>query len=471
LKGLICEANGANMTQQGECCITSNDGTTCCDVNLDGDFSNCEPPQVNCSENDDCNVLNCPAYCTNAGECRCSNMCNNAGDCMALNCPAFCNANGNCQCKIPCTNNAGCAWIDKCPSVCGQAGYCVCTNECVGEGEVFEWENEDRCCSGLTPVGHAEYSAGDVTSRCFFPGTTLFVCTACGDGECSLGESPCNCIDDCGLCLPGERLQYICETGEMVPWCSCTQAEGWTCIDSPESQCGQIDCRQTNTCTDGYVCDPETGQCTRDCRVEHCNSQGCTAITCPPGEGCDDVMGLCVPDCLGEGGKFTDFNTEGKCCPGLVAVPDHFPDNGYCIGPNCPCHVCTPCGTDQGLCGDYENRCNCPQDCVGSSNCAAGQCEDVAGSYAVAGGDCPGTSGLSDMYEISQTDCGLVFHSVLETLLGSTGCIDHSVIYTSGGCSGSVSLNNISVTMYFTCPLANNQVADTCTVFLDDMID
>jgi hypothetical protein len=74
-----------------------------------------------------------------------------------------------------------------------------------------------------------------------------------------------------------------------------------------------------------------------------------------------DHDGACK--CLGLGGEFTDFNTEGKCCEGLVPASACILDPGSqgCACPNCPCYICLKCG--DGVCGAFEHQCNCPKDC------------------------------------------------------------------------------------------------------------
>jgi hypothetical protein len=196
-------------------------------------------------------------------------------------------------------------------------------------------------------------------------------------------------------------------------------------------------------------------------------------IVCGEGEICDMDTGLCVPDttCIGEGGTFESFQNENPCCSGLVPVPDHFPENGTCVGPNCPCFICTKCGTDEGVCSLGENRCNCPQDCVTAWNCTANACTQMPGQYAVSG-TCPNIPTDNQMYGILQSDCELEFQDVIGDLLGIKGCVDHEVIYTLKGCQGLVTVTGVSRTMYFTCPWSNsNNTQETCTVFLDDMID
>lgn len=71
--------------------------------------------------------------------------------------------------------------------------------------------------------------------------------------------------------------------------------------------------------------------------------------------------------CLEIGEVFVDFDTQGKCCEGLVAKSDCELTYDGCSCPKCPCHICLPCG--DGLCGPFEHRCNCPEDCPEDFKC------------------------------------------------------------------------------------------------------
>jgi hypothetical protein len=76
--------------------------------------------------------------------------------------------------------------------------------DCTGEGETLEAKDIcSICCPGLTRL--------EVCDRVAPPG--LFVCGACGNGECGPGESACNCPADCSSCscassplFPGSSL-------------------------------------------------------------------------------------------------------------------------------------------------------------------------------------------------------------------------------------------------------------------------
>ncbi len=89
--------------------------------------------------------------------------------------------------------------------------------------------------------------------------------------------------------------------------------------------------------------------------------------------------------CFGEG----QFGRNGPdalpCCDGLVEVQESYPNpDGECV-PEANAYTCLQCG--DGICGDFENHCNCPNDCMEMAN------ECVAEGQAVMNIDqqcCPG---------------------------------------------------------------------------------
>ncbi|MBM4394411.1 MAG: hypothetical protein FJ087_01820 [Deltaproteobacteria bacterium] len=119
-------------------------------------------------------------------------------------------------------------------------------------------------------------------------------------------------------------------------------------------------------CCEGLVkvpCDKPNA----DGECMECDGAGvCTACgddQCGKGENhCNCAADCANQECLGIGGKFTDFDTEGKCCAGLAPKSDCHPIDGGCSCPKCPCYVCLDCGDD--FCDpERENPCNCPEDC------------------------------------------------------------------------------------------------------------
>ena len=105
---------------------------------------------------------------------------------------------------------------------------------------------------------------------------------------------PCNCLFSSGC-----REGYVCDgdSGQCMIDCRLANCDpGTNCVDF---------------CGDSQVCHPDTGLCVTDCRLI------AGPLSCPQGQRCDDDTGICVADCLGEGEKFEDFDTAGKCCTGL----------------------------------------------------------------------------------------------------------------------------------------------------------
>jgi len=72
------------------------------------------------------------------------------------------------------------------------------------------------------------------------------------------------------------------------------------------------------------------------------------------------------PACVGEGDSYAVVPDHLDCCAGLTGIGCDEPDQfGVC--PTNPCAdamYCTYCGN--GICGLGENKCNCPDDCLGT---------------------------------------------------------------------------------------------------------
>ena len=132
-------------------------------------------------------------YCT-------SEICGN-GECKSLenksNCPEDCKEKQSCQ------DNFDCPVKMKCEN-----NTCVSVG-CVKEGDQLPgvWPPEHvkhmatECCAGLEEIGYAGYydetcntGPGPVAMSAGGPGGT---CANCGNGICGLGETRCNCPEDC----------------------------------------------------------------------------------------------------------------------------------------------------------------------------------------------------------------------------------------------------------------------------------
>gem|GEM_PF-1792749 len=244
------------------------------------------------------------------------------------------------QCAAP----ADCEALDLPHDDCVGAWSCAagrcgwgCDVPCVAEGQSAPViPNAPACCAGLGKVPCDAPDADGVCQSC----DGASVCVACGDGQCGPGENPCNCPADC--------------TNEPVDLCALAG-----------------------------------GSCT-----ELCNEGGMAEYVVADA-GCKEGSVCCVPDydgCFGLGGGFLDFDTEGKCCEGLVASSDcDVMEDGSCSCPKCPCYVCLPCG--DGVCGPFEHACNCPADCGPTAKVLPSTQSDCQGSGAPTGWNPAGDDG------------------------------------------------------------------------------
>jgi hypothetical protein len=199
-------------------------------------------------------------------------------------------------------------------------------------------------------------------------------CTACGNGECELGqplENQATCPLDCGYCGDG-----VCSMAELNPDFYCY----WDCL----AQCGDglcgpgegdpddeltyclVDC---SPCDDGCCGLTESlDPALADCKDKDCGTD-CGNGKCDPGEGwesCPLDCGLCGDGLCGKvGGKFEN-------CPPDCVKPC---GDGLCEGSETQssCAVdCGPCG--DGVCGINEMKMlTCPADCP--PECGNDECE------------------------------------------------------------------------------------------------
>lgn len=178
------------------------------------------------------------------------------------------------------------------------------------------------------------------------------------DGQALVEEycNECSQPSDChGLEHPMCEGYWVCEKGK----CS------WKCDAECVPEGGSVPVvPNAPKCCPGLVqipCDAPNvqGECQACVGASLCTY--CGDARCGPGENVCNCPSDCTGACLGLGGRFMDFETEGRCCEGLVPVDDCVPAGEGCACPDCPCHICLPCG--DGVCGPFENECNCPADC------------------------------------------------------------------------------------------------------------
>jgi hypothetical protein len=244
----------------------------------------------------------------------------------------------------------------NCPEGTGPSGFacttknevcCTQATDCVeAGGYVPVIPNAPKCCPGLSLIQPAQY---DPQTGVCQSSVGASICAACGDGFCAKEwENLCNCEPDCGGVLPPGECYGPLEPCPPGQYC---QYPGGTCdLVGSSGVCAVI----PQVCTGIYM--PVCG-CDGITYSNACAMAGAQVSL--------DHEGECgtEPGCLPLGGEFTDFDTEGKCCPGLVpSTACIWDETGGCACPNCPCYVCLYCG--DGKCDpQYEHPCNCPEDC------------------------------------------------------------------------------------------------------------
>ncbi len=258
----------------------------------------------------------------------------------------------------------------------------------------------------------------------FFKGfPVVWVMLACLGWHCDLSSSsvptadadPCLEDSDCrdgyscqaGYCIPDhsdvpddDESDEIADNDETIDVADqdddSDSADDHTEIDTdddpeegnPANTCIALGgtCQPEGSCPDGTVADAESLGCesgtvccfpagARPCRDSGGYCEPPVALDCyrdgyhrsqdVVGE-CGDYNGYCcVPDteCLGEGQ--TGIKGTDLCCFNLIEVEGTYPlatDSQDDCKPGCEnCFYCSRCGN--GICGDAENYCNCPEDC------------------------------------------------------------------------------------------------------------
>jgi len=158
----------------------------------------------------------------------------------------------------------------------------------------------------------------------------------------------------------GCKPQWRCEDGVCAAHCTYEKpcaAEGWpsyvplecceglvsSSCDAPDAQGQCQKCFSHTVCTkcnDG-VCGPGENicNCPQDCK--ECGELG--DFVCPPDRGC-------------------------KCCNGFSPVRQcDIAGIGQCYCEDENRYICIDCG--DGVCGPFEQKCNCPQDCPDEHKC------------------------------------------------------------------------------------------------------
>jgi cysteine-rich repeat protein len=395
------------------CNATTYDGTAlACDADHWCDISNlCQPkwdPPHPCFTDIECRSGHCVAglcvECVSHGECG-AGWCDAAGTCQAkwedghacltgVEC-----ASGACSaltgCYTPyakgygtaCASSVECATTSCVVVGAGVVGYCGCNGYdgwCPGGQVCFDGlscgtpqANGVPCtydvlcvsghCAGLCVECTADAHCG--AHHVCASGACTYV-PYCGDGTCNVGETTCNCAQDCGgcpsgqTCIAGVCATYCgngtCDFGETT--CNC----GADCGGCPPNQaciagvcavyCGNGVCDGLESCS---VCAGDCGAC------PYCGDGSCNAA-----ETCD----TCWTDCycasthycgagvcyarIGNGGECL---THAECASGYCDWAVVF---GYCRskqGPGGGCDEDEDCSN--GDCYDVCDSCNYTAPC------------------------------------------------------------------------------------------------------------
>ncbi len=266
------------------------------------------------------------------------NECKEACDCYDLYgfdfaepCPMMC----------PTCDNYWSCEQGKCVEKCGPVPPEVsdCYAACIPEGEGFLGQPEEfQCCPGLVAVADCEEMPCDPTSPdcddfyCSCPKCLCFVCVACGDGICGLGENKCNCPKDC-LPAPACTSNSDCDDGDACTEDICKEG---LCVHNVLPDCGI--CWDDAMCPAGSYCRYPDGQC------DNAKSGSCAAIpeACfllwKPVCGCDGVtygnecqLQMAMQSLAYEG----ECEAQPQQCGGIAGLP--CPAGHYCKYPAGTC--------------------------------------------------------------------------------------------------------------------------------------
>ena len=243
----------------------------------------------------------------------------------------------------------------SCPADCA-------VSACVKNGETFTDTNK-QCCPGLMKFRSETgiYNCGQESQ---------LLKSKCGDSVCDAGETAINCPQDCGSVSDTGKSKCTASGGSWV-WTDCGScrppATKTARLNQASGACPAV-------CMPEYVCQCPAGNYWASLE------EGCigkiTAVcgngTCDPGEtaaSCPQDCGK-VSTCVPEGGSPGVGGHGGsngpQCCAGLTQIIEQAANGtGGCSWSPAGFDMCSNCG--DGICGKYEDYCNCPQDCPNPS--------------------------------------------------------------------------------------------------------
>lgn len=265
---------------------------------------------------------------------------------------------------------------------------------CVPEGGSIPLiPDAPECCEGLVQI---PCDSPDEYGFCQWCSGAAF-CAKCGNEICGPAENLCNCPKDCGEpcvapsfplnCAEVDQFQCgfmaECKAGELhADW-----HHHWMCNGIEEITDYECWYQCPNGCKEGYIDGwPSSGKelvtdhCIQCVKPDDCEKLGLPHDDCEGHWECleGQCNWVCDTPCLGLGQGFVDFETEGKCCEGLKPMSDCDLMDGGCSCPKCPCYVCLPCGDK--VCGPFEHKCNCEEDCPEEQKCIPTKQSECSGS-------------------------------------------------------------------------------------------
>jgi len=321
-----------------------------------------------------------------------------------------CNGNGifdasrTCCCAAityPVCGNANCEYgegMGNCPKDCTPSN-------CGKEGETITESSGRVCCYGLEQVaGPTECNWTSGSLRLCAPPTS-WTCakkTVCGNNTCESGENYSTCPADCGQISDNGKSKCV-TTGGTWKYLECMSGCGIPSTRTERLQIRGMGCPAV--CIQGTGCACPSGKYWAS-REEGCINQ-------EP-----------VVSCLGEG-AIKEFGTSDTvdCCSGLSRI-SYCNESGECKNAT----ICTAkCGN--GICGDRENKYNCPADCNRTPVCGNGICETneatVIGDpsyYGTCPSDCGNSTG-DYVIGIQTGTCCACPKKILRSQIGTNGWV------------------------------------------------
>jgi MYXO-CTERM domain-containing protein len=326
----VCEPVAMDTDPDDECAEGPNFPTSCL---ADGMCDGSGACRVFAKDTVSCGATQCVGgaaqglLCNGAGSCvtatkscepyicesnQCLQACSDANDCAS---GSFCSSSGACLPKQ--ANGLACTAGKEC-----QSGFCAdgicCDQACSGQCEACNVSPNEGTCSPVIgePVGARPACEGQGECGGACDGVDRTACKVppsgkpCGTPSCALDKATASKCDGLGAC--------VAQTDDCSPF-----------------SCGSDACRSTcsasDHCAEGFVCNPETGNCVP--AAGKCASDGVT-LELASGE-----TKSCSPyRCLG--GECADpCATSSQCVAGFAC------DQGECVA------LDDAAGADEGGCG------------------------------------------------------------------------------------------------------------------------